>query len=187
MDSSQLKPDDLWDFAEHFWKRGDRVKPLWSVFDPIGLLPCDNGLTTNPPFPKNAHIFATTGGDGVHYSLLRLENSTSLVGLPVLMTVPMAFQRPHWIVGANIHDFLCLGCRTGYFSLEGIAYDDTRDKEFLGLAQTYEPHQDQVPILSALRDRFDLHPWREIPTRIAGLQELYLPHVGELNPWPADD
>ncbi len=184
MNNSQVTPDDLWDFAEHFWNSGDRNKPLWSVFDPIGLLPCDNGPTTSPPFPKLAHLFASTGGDGVHFSILRQENVDSLAGLPVLMTVPMAFEQANWIVGANLHEFLCLGCRTGFFSLERIAYDDLRDSEFLGLASKYVPNQDEVPILSALRKRFELHPWDEIPNRIAELQELYLPHIGELNPWP---
>lgn len=103
------------------------------------------------------------------------------------MTVPMAFEQANWIVGANLHEFLCLGCRTGFFSLEGIAYDDLRDSELQGLASKYEPHQDQVPILSALRKRFELHPWDEIPNRIAALQELYRPHIGELNPWLADE
>ena len=187
MSKSQLTPEDLWDFAEQFWQSGDRAKPLWSIFDPIGILPCDNGLTTYAPFPKIAHLFASTGGDGVHFSLLRQGKSSSLAGLPVIMTVPMAFEQANWIVGANIHEFLCLGCRTGYFSLEGIAYDYSRDQEILGLAETYEPEQDQVPILSALRERFGLQPWDEIPNRIAELQELYRPHLGELNPWPVDE
>jgi hypothetical protein len=73
--------------------------------------------------PLNAKIFALTGGDGVHYSILELSDSIQ----PVIMTVPMAYgdsmSKYNWILGENLTEFLSLGYYNGWFSLEQLAYN----------------------------------------------------------------
>jgi hypothetical protein len=54
----------------------------------------------------NATMFARTGGDGVHFSLLSSG--------AVVMTVPMAFEAPNHVIGADIREFLALVCRLRY-------------------------------------------------------------------------
>ena len=73
--------------------------------------------------PSNVWTFASTGGDGVHFSLLDLgEGPTE--SSPVVMTVPMAFgdREPNWVLGESLRDFLALGRGIGYFSLDQLAY-----------------------------------------------------------------
>ena len=70
--------------------------------------------------PINSMTFASTGGDGVHYGFLNLENSSLK---PVVMTIPMADSK-NIIVGESLHEFMRLGSRYGYFALEhGFNFD----------------------------------------------------------------
>src|SRR5688572_19385617 len=81
------------------------------VFGAIGLYLVDP--RTFPvffPTPKNATVFARTGGDGVHYSLLHLDNEATDLS-PVVMTVPFFGTSPNVIVGETFLEFLCLGCK----------------------------------------------------------------------------
>src|SRR5262245_47987988 len=90
-------------------------------FDPIGL------ILQIPPkrdedwcTPLNALTFARTGGDGTHYSLISIPN-TPRAELAVVMTVPMS-DAPNVVVGETLRDFSALGCRFGYFGLEGLVH-----------------------------------------------------------------
>ena len=87
--------------------------------------------------PLNCSTFATTGGDGVHFSFLHLNGKVTEES-PVVMTLPMAFDEPNRIVGADLHEFLSLGCVVGYDALEGLVYNSTTGV---------------VPILSSKRGR----------------------------------
>ena len=70
--------------------------------------------------PKNAVTFASTGGDGVHYSLLAVPGLDAQEQ-PVVMTVPMS-SRHNVVVAENLQEFLNLGYYAGWFSLEQIVY-----------------------------------------------------------------
>jgi hypothetical protein len=61
--------------------------------------------------PADSVMFASTGGDGVHFSALDSDGA-------VVMTVPMAFDSPNHVLGKDIPEFLALGRRTGYFHLD---------------------------------------------------------------------
>jgi len=74
--------------------------------------------------PINSITFATTGGDGVHYGWLDIPGRP-VDDAPIVMTVPMG-ETPNLIVGRDMREFLSLGCRFGYFALEGLVHDPDR-------------------------------------------------------------
>ena len=96
------------------------------VLDPIGLIlrrPIER--ERYEATPVNSLAFATTGGDGVHFSLMHLEGELGDLS-PVVMTVPMNFGQENLIVGSDMKEFLCLGCRVGYFFLEQLTYHKSK-------------------------------------------------------------
>src|SRR5258705_9250050 len=76
----------------------------------------------SPETPKNSIAFASTGGDGVHYCLLAVEEQITEQS-PVVMVVPCNSKKSQLIVGESLSDFLSLGCVIGYFFLEQLVYD----------------------------------------------------------------
>jgi hypothetical protein len=138
------------------------------VFDPIGLLlqPPDEPLRFSyEATPADALTFASTGGDGVHFSACE-----GTQGPIVVMTVPMQFSRPNVVVGQHLREFLSLGCRYGYFALEQLAYDYSATANSLDRGLT--PGDDQAEQqLALLRRRLQLEPW---PAVLARLNELQL-------------
>jgi len=93
-----------------------------AVFDPCGL------ILNSPPLqghywctPDTAFTFASTGGDGVHYSYLDLPNLNGESG-PIVMTLP-ANDQLNYVVAETLDEFLGLGFYAGWFALEQIAYD----------------------------------------------------------------
>lgn len=137
--------------------------------------------------PANCQTFASTGGNGVHFSFLLLEGKDEQ-NAPVVVTVPAAGGL-NFIVGDNLHDFLCLGYYRGYFALEQLAYN--RDLTMLvyttGDWTPTEPRHGSVgyvlseekrPVLDLLISRFDLRPWTD-PKRFQQLQDMYLPLLSE--------
>jgi hypothetical protein len=121
--------------------------------------------------PTNAATFASTGGDGVHFSLVDLGDGIGDAS-PVVMTVPMAFGddlRPSWIVGETLVDFLALGLDGGWSTLEQLAYDDeTWPSRRQAAAGGPRP-----PVLQALADELGLVPWTDVPGRLAALHERF--------------
>jgi hypothetical protein len=120
--------------------------------------------------------FATTGGDGVHYSLLATEGGFTDFS-PVVMTVPMC-DPLNVIVGGNLKEFLALGCRFGYFSLEQLIYHPERTLVALE-SQHFDP--EMCPVERALLQRISAHfsvvPWSSPRRR---LEELRLRHSGSI-------
>ena len=93
-----------------------------AVFEPCGL------ILQSPPLqgcywctPKSACTFASTGGDGVHYSYLVLPDLDVESG-PIVMTLP-ANDQLNYVIAETLEEFLGLGFHTGWFALEQIAYD----------------------------------------------------------------
>jgi hypothetical protein len=135
--------------------------------------------------PANSTTFASTGGDGVHFSLLHV--TTTVPGAaPVVMTVPMQFDAPNHVVGASLREFLALGCRTGYYHLERLAYGWGRQEEvnrlergeWSGMGRDGESEEPTVlALLAAVTKEFDLAPWANVAQRLADLQARYVPAV----------
>ena len=144
------------------------------TFEPIGLIlvapPKNGGYWCTP---RNSVSFAGTGGDGVQYSLVPMPG-TPIDSAPVVMTVPMS-DYPNVIVGANLHEFLCLGCRFGYFMLEQLAYDFDWTIDALSTGE-FDPEATPADrlLLQRLSDAFDLRPWDDPAERLKTLDEQYL-------------
>ena len=160
------------------WRLGGR-DPLdagdgWiSTFEPIGLIlmapPKHGGYWCTP---RNSIAFAGTGGDGVHYSFVTMPD-TPLDSSPIVMTVPMS-DYPNIIVGADLREFLALGCRFGYFSLEQLAYDFDNTTDLL-LTRDFD--SDATPadrsLLTRLSDAFAVKPWDDPAARLETLAAQY--------------
>jgi hypothetical protein len=153
-------------------------------FDPIGLIfqipPKREGYWCTP---LNALTFARTGGDGTHYSLISIPKLPR-DQLPVVMTVPMS-DDPNVVVGENIRDFLALGCRFGYFGLEGLVHEP---HETIGALErlSYDDDADagQIEMLKLVEATFRLQPWPRPKQRLA---ELKLRFHGSLEIPPQTD
>lgn len=100
------------------------------VFNDAGIIPVMDQTRPYDCTPLNTRLFATTGGDGVHFSLLELSASVQ----PVIMTVPMNFWQTmescNCILAENLEEFLSLGYFKGWFSLEQLFYDRDRIIKF---------------------------------------------------------
>ena len=174
----------LWQSAENEAQRTG--SPFSLVFDPIGLIlfrPVKKeGYESTP---VNSLAFATTGGDGVHYSLLCLGGEISDLS-PVVMTVPMNFGKENLIVGSDIKEFLCLGCQVGYFFLEGLTYQSEQsetiywlthpDEWFEAISQdtdTQDGVNRQKYLLDLLQKELNLKPWEHFEQRLEYLHRQY--------------
>jgi hypothetical protein len=161
-----------------FEEKSARGSGLYRVTDlhGIGLILQDE-LKTGGYWcsPKNALTFASTGGDGDHYSLLirdgRIDDKS-----PVVLTRPA--EGTQHIVGESLHDFLCFGMHGGYFQIirEPAAgrvrgegghwfYDDVEEDHRL--------------VLQKLAKELKLKPWSERDRRekLARLEKEFLPQV----------
>jgi hypothetical protein len=162
-------------------KRGERLADVGLLL----LRPPERAWCESTP--KNSHVFAHTGGDDVHYCLLEVDGKVSDES-PVAMVVPGSRNRPRFIVGDSIHEFLALGCTIGYFFLEQLVYDFDRT---LGYLFDYEafirhnylgndpPHEDalelaaQRVLLTELSKEFSLSSWPDPRARFDVLQQKW--------------
>jgi len=173
----------LWSLADEQAQRSGTT--FASAFGAIGLQlerPFLHALYTATPL--NTSLFASTGGDGVHFGLLHINGETHETS-PVVMTVPMCFDLPNLIVGANLYDFLCLGCQTGYGYLEQLTYDRQAAMAALTNPEAWHPdyyrglpdevRQNDQRLLARLTHALNLHPWGTIEQRLSELQVRYGP------------
>lgn len=140
----------------------------------IGLLPMPSLRHCGySQAPHNSLSFATTGGDGVHFSFLALHD-TETQFWPVVMTVPMNFGDENLIVGADLREFLGLGLRRGYFELEQLLYKPDETIAWLDHGSGEEPSStDKVRALAAIQRTFEIRPWESHGPRIAELQAQF--------------
>lgn len=145
-----------------------------SSFGEIGLYLCPN--FDYPPYastPRNAATFASTGGDGVHFGFL-FGGEFDGVEAPIVMTVPMNFDLPNVIVGGSLEEFLSLGCRTGYFSLEQIVYDPKNTILELQTGEHYpDMTEEEIKLLTLIFDEFGSKPWQNPEERLEQLRSEY--------------
>ena len=85
---------------------------------------------------------------------------------------------PNTIVGANLKEFLALGCRYGYFALEQLVYDGDATLQELELARFDRGHtQHARNLLQKVASTFDLKPWQKTAERLQQLQTLFASDV----------
>ena len=162
---------ELWDLAAELAQENEETS---MVFDSVGL--CLQMPLVNYAYhctPVNSSTFATTRGDGVHFGLLHIDGEV-IEKSPIIMTVPCNFGGEYnFVVGNDLHDFLCLGCRTGYFSLEDLVWER---EELINELKTpnAQSHKD-ARLLQHLVTAFDLRPWNSFETKLEQLKKKYLP------------
>jgi hypothetical protein len=163
----------LMDFSQEVSQEFER-DPTCGL-DDIGLLFWEE-IYYYESTPKNAIPFAVTGGDGVHYSLL-VRQGICVTDWPVVMTVPVgAGKLENWVMGENLLDFLNLGCHTGYFGLEGLAYEDDRSEvvAHFGIVDDQLDHwPEKLDLLKRLRAKFELDRWSNVEKKIYDLQSRF--------------
>ncbi|HET7833579.1 MAG TPA: hypothetical protein VFK88_11510 [Gallionella sp.] len=130
----------LYDAARRIGQHFDRSAE--AIFDPCGL------ILQQPPVqgyywctPTSARTFASTGGDGVHYSYLQGPD-IALDAAPVVMTMP-ANDQLNYVVAEGFDEFL------GYFAAEDsdastVGWGEVRtpasgNLETLGFANSPQP------------------------------------------------
>ncbi len=142
--------------------------------------------------PRNGHIFATTGGDSVHFCLLEVAGELT-DGSPVVMVVPCFSDAPRLVVGDSLRDFLALGCTIGYFFLEQLVYDFDKTLDYLFDYDAFIRHNyiGQEPpdeediedlaarraLLTALSSEFSLSPWPDARARFDDLRKKWSSHM----------
>lgn len=119
--------------------------------------------------PKNAVVFASTGGDGDHYSLLIRENRIDERS-PVLLTYSV--EGTQQVVGENLFDFLCLGMHGGYFQVNSVF---SQSPPANGPEHWFCEHVDEHErmLLSYLASELKLRPWTD-RGKYRRLQEEFL-------------
>lgn len=133
----------------------------WEELDSLGLLFSDRlALSSRDATPGNCLTFASTGGDGTHFSFL-VRCAASPEAGPVVMTVPMEFDRPNQIVARDLRHFLGLGLHSGYFVLEQLQYSfDTTFAELDRCAYEDELSENERAALALIASQFGAAPWR---------------------------
>ncbi|WP_144060056.1 hypothetical protein [Rhodopirellula sallentina] len=125
-----------------------------------------------PQTPIHSVTFASIGVDGIHFSSVT-DGKTVDPDAPVVLTIPMAFNDPNHIVGENLHDFLCLGCRIGYAELGNLHLDRTATLDRYA-NNPIDYYDNRSPgILTLLASEFALTPWTNVPQHFADLQSRF--------------
>ena len=134
--------------------------------------------------PTNTESFASTGGNGVHFSFL-VQDGKVTESSPVVITVPtMIHGQGNFIGGSSLFDFLCLGYHRGYFALEQLG----AEKCFAAYATSawwpesnsdyskgFVPSDNQREILNFLIENLGLSPWTDLRQKFEQLQSTYMP------------
>ena len=123
--------------------------------------------------PINSVTFASIGVDGIHFGSITGE-SLLVPMAPVVLTIPMAFDAPNYIVGETLYDFLCLGCRHGYANLGNLHLhpDDTIEHYQRPPEDFYD---ERAPgILQLLTTELSLEPWTTVRSHFLELQARFL-------------
>lgn len=175
METNQLI--HLNDFKEALQATANEIKAAFPDFilDYRGLEPIHEPFKKYDCTPVNTTVFATTGGDGVHYSILEISDLIQ----PVVMTVPMnagaANQSSNQILGANLNEFLSLGYYNGWFPLEQLCYDPAWALDFYSKENLDADYQTGVGIqlVKKLRTKLGFEPIPLIMKRLKELEDLY--------------
>ena len=164
----------LWELAERETQK--RGKHSYGHFYGLALYNVKNLKNEGyDSTPINSTTFGGTGGDGVHFGLLHIDGAIT-DSSPVIMTVPMNFDRLNLVVGEDLIEFLRLGCDVGYFDLEQLSYNFGRLPLINRITNRQsELDDEQQESLKILRDEFNLKPWTNVEARLDELDKQYLP------------
>ncbi len=152
-------------------------------FDYAGIIPVEDEKFRYNSSPINTEIFASTGGDGVHYSILEISENIQ----PVIITVPMNFGNSindyNWIIGENLNEFLSIGFYNGWFPIEQLCYDNSWVINFYAQENMDDDYQKDADIqfVKKLRTKFG---YSHVPLSNKRLKELnnkYFNHL-KFNP-----
>jgi hypothetical protein len=90
------------------------------------------------------------------------------------MTVPMSFDRPNVIVGADLADFLGVGIRVGFFFLEQLVYQRARFFEaYAGRGEPYVLDPSQRTLLDRIGREFDVEPPKDLDAHLDDLEARF--------------
>jgi hypothetical protein len=164
---------DLYAAATRIGAQLDRTPQ--GVLDPCGL------ILKIPPktryywcTPKNVQTFASTGGDGVHYSYLSDSRLPTDVQ-PIVMTLP-ASERMNLIVAESFDEFFGLGYNVGWFSLEQLVYDPDNAVSYFAQPDPEDPDYKTVR-MELIRSHLDIQPAPLSLARIAALNASYMRYI----------
>lgn len=148
-------------------------------FDYAGMIPIKDKSFRYDSSPMNTEIFATTGGDGVHYSILEITDKIQ----PIIMTVPMNFGNSikgyNWIIGENLNEFLSIGFYNGWFPIEQLCYDNEWVINFYSKENMKDDYQNDADIQFVKKLRKKLG-YKHIPLNNQRLKELERKHFEHL-------
>ncbi|MBT9395589.1 hypothetical protein KLP40_20655 [Hymenobacter sp. NST-14] len=163
---------------KEFFELDDLITARWGHqafrhVDYCGLLPVrplENG--DYPCTPTNTISFARTGGDGVHFSLLNARDETA--DGPIVMTVPM--MDANLVVAETVAEFFGIGCQTGWFELEQLAYDAPAALAYYAVAPAPASAQEQA-FLDLVRTELRVVPVTLTAERLADLEQRFGPQL----------
>lgn len=149
-------------------------------FDYAGIIPEQNENARYDSSPINTRVFARTGGDGVHYSILEISENIQ----PVVMTVPMNFGDSmndyNLIIGENLNEFLSIGYYNGWFPIEQLCYDNKWAIEFYSKENQDDNYQKDGDFLFVKKLREKLN-YKHVALDNDRLKELETKYFKELN------
>lgn len=147
--------------------------------DYAGIIPVDDPTFRYGPTPTNTEVFARTGGDGVHYSILELSEHIQ----PVIMTVPMNFGNTmksyNWVIGENLDEFLSIGYYNGWFPIEELCYNNDWVINFYSKENMGEDFR-RVPDIQFIKKLREKLGYRHIPLNNERLNELETKYFDQL-------
>lgn len=113
--------------------------------------------------PTPGWVFARTGGDGEHFSVLTGEGASGVI----VLTAPMAFDSPNLVAGASLREFLTFSCTLGPSRLADLCYrGGVADIDELPTGETTALHEHLIDALGLEVIGDPLH-------RLRDLQRLY--------------
>lgn len=139
-------------------------------FDYAGIIPVNDETFIYDSSPINTTIFAMTGGDGVHYSILEISEEKQ----PIVMTVPMNFgdsmKDYNIIIAENLIEFWSIGFYNGWFPIEQLCYDKEETLNFFANENMEEDYQKDADFrfVKKLREKLK---YRHTPLNIERLKD----------------
>ncbi len=161
---------------DDFWAIDDHIKEKWGKkyynfiyycgLEPIRPMKNEEYFCT----PRNSCSFASTGGDGVHFSFVDGRNLNGEPG-PIVMTVPMA-DNNNFIVAEDLEEFFSIGFYVGWFGLEQLAYDFEETLEYFSKPDD-DFSKEELLFLQLIRDKLNICHKPLTKTRLKELHETY--------------
>jgi hypothetical protein len=124
--------------------------------------------------PLNTILFADSGGDGVHYSYLPIDEYTN----PIVMTVPTNFGRTmesyNLILAEDLDEFLSLGYYYGWGLFDGLYYHKELTLKELSVDGNHKfANENECIFLEKIISHFNLKPLMIDDDRLKYLKDTY--------------